>query len=175
MSLAERTREAVRGHPFLYQALRAGVVNYTAAARFLDLGADDDDAAGPSSGDPSVAEAPEEAVVAALRRYAADLPAYERPGTGTPVSMQSGLGRGDPDEALLVVGDTALAEGAGTLTGLLASGDVSADSLAHALGRLAAADIAVEAAGVGDGALVVVVERRSGADALRVVEDALAD
>lgn len=158
MTLAERTREAVRAHPFLHQALRAGVVNYTAAARFLDLGADDRDA-----------------VVAALRRYADDLPDYERPAAGVPVSMRSGLGHGAPDDALLVVGDTALVPDAGSLTGLLATGDVSPEVLAHALGRLSAADVAVEAAGVGDEALVVVVERRAGADALRVVEDALAD
>ena len=38
MTVAAETREAVRDHPFLETALRAGVVNYTAAARFLDVG-----------------------------------------------------------------------------------------------------------------------------------------
>ena len=35
MSLAAETREAVRTHPFLLDALRAGVVNYNAAAAWL--------------------------------------------------------------------------------------------------------------------------------------------
>lgn len=173
MSLAERTREAVRDHPFLYRGLQAGVVNYTAAARFLDLAADDQDAAGASSSEFAAADAPEEAVVAALRRYADDLPDHEPPTTGAPVSMESGLGRGDPAAALLVVGDTALVPDAGSLTGLLATGDVSPAALAEVLARLDTAGIAVVAAGVGEEALVVVVERRAGADALRAVEDAL--
>ena len=156
MSLASRTREAVRSHPFLYDGLRAGVVNYTAAARFLDLGADD-----------------EEAVVAALRRYAEDLPEYESDGTSARVSMESGLGDGDAEEALLTVGDTALAPGEGKLTGILATGGVDAAALAHVLNHLRAQGVAVTAAGVGGDALLVVVERRAGADAVRAVEAAL--
>ncbi|RXK49530.1 DUF7523 family protein [Halorientalis pallida] len=160
MSLASRTREAVRRHPFLYEALRAGVVNYTAAARYLDLGADD-----------------HEAVVAALRRYAEDLPEYDPVGTGARVSMESGLGEtdrdGDPAEALLAVGDTALVRGEGRLTGILATGDVDAEALAHVLGHLRAQGVTVRAAGVAGEALLVVVERRAGADAVRAVEAAL--
>lgn len=161
MSLAERTREAVRAHPFLYEGLRAGVLNYTAAARYLDLGADD-----------------REAVVAALRRYAEDLPDYEASGRNARVSMESGLGRIDAaDESaadpLLAVGDAAYATDGGSATGLLVTGDVDATTLRHVLGALAADDLAVEAAGVTDEALLVVVERRAGADAIRVVERAL--
>ncbi|MFT4958602.1 MAG: hypothetical protein ACI9EZ_001934, partial [Halobacteriales archaeon] len=51
MSLAERTREAARARPFLVEGLRAKVVNYTAAARFLDVDGEVD------------------AVATALRRY----------------------------------------------------------------------------------------------------------
>jgi len=157
MTLAERTREAVAAEPFLHAALRAGVVNYAAAARYLDVGADDRDA-----------------VVAALRRYAADLPARETVATDAPVSMQSGLGPADgDDDALLTVGDTSLAPGAGSLTAIVATGPVDADALRHVLGRLATADVVPTAAGVGTETLIVVVERRDGADALRVVEDAL--
>jgi hypothetical protein len=159
MSLASRTREAVRRHPFLHDGLRAGVVNYTAAARFLDLGADD-----------------REAVVAALRRYAEDLADYDPEGGDARVNMESGLGAveaEDAADALLRVGDTALVPGAGDLTGILATGDVDATALAHVLGHLEAEEVAVEAAGVGGGALLVVVERRAGADALRAVEGAL--
>jgi len=159
MSLAERTREAVRANPFLFEALRAGVCNYTAAARYLDLGADD-----------------EEAVVAALRRYAADLPDYHPAGRKARVSMESGLARADTDEGtdpLLAVGDTAFAAGGGSFTGLLVNGTVDATVLRHVLGGLAAEDITVEAAGATEDAAVVVVGRRDGADAVRVVERAL--
>ena len=106
MTVAAETRRAVRENPFLRDALRAGVVNYTAAARFLDVGAGD-----------------EEAVAAALRRYEADLPAYERPvpDTRVRVNMHSGLGPSDePDDALLRVGDTLLAPGGGDLTAVTA-------------------------------------------------------
>jgi hypothetical protein len=155
MSLAAATRDAVRERPFLYDALRAGVVNYTAAARLLDIEGDTD------------------AVATALRRFADELangPTHE---SQARVSMQSGLGRTEDTDALLAVGDTCLGSSAGSLTGIVASGDVSAAALGDTLGRLRAADISVEAAGVGDGTLVVVVKRRDGPDALRVVEAAV--
>jgi len=159
MTLAAETREAVRRRPFLHDALRAGVVNYSAAARYLDVDGETD------------------AVVAALRRYAADLPEYERPGADPPVSMHSGLGAvdapTDTNEAVLVVGDTALAPDAGSLTAIVATGEVGARDLRVALGRLETAGVVVEAAAVGDDSLVVVVGRRDGPDALRAVEDAL--
>ncbi|WP_136715767.1 DUF7523 family protein [Halorientalis salina] len=159
MSLAERTREAVRANPFLYEALRAGVVNYTAAARFLDLGVDD-----------------REAVVAALRRYAEDLPDYEGPGRDARVNMESGVGRADeadPDRALLTVGDTALVSGGGSLTAVLVTGDVDASTLGHVLSNLIAEDIDVEAAGTAGESLTVAVSRRAGPDAVRAVERAV--
>ena len=154
MSLAERTRAAVRRYPFLLAGLRAGVVNYAAAARFLDLGDED-------------------AVVAALRRFAADLDDFE-PATGrASVRMERGYGPADPAEAPLVVGDLALAPDAGAATAILASGEVSAPALARVLGCLEAADLEVTAAAVGADSLWVVVDGRAGPDALRVVEDAL--
>jgi hypothetical protein len=156
MTLAADTREAARRHPFLVDALRASVVNYTAAARFLAVDGETD------------------AVVAALRRFAEDLPDYERPGSDPPVSMQSGLGEGDPADALLVVGDLALVPDAGSLTAITAGGDADAGALRQVLGRLETAEVAVEAAAVGGGSLVVVVGRHDGPDAVRAVEDALA-
>jgi len=152
MSLAAATRDAVRERPFLYDALRAGVVNYTAAARTLDVDGDTD------------------AVATALRRFAEELSDGPVHDSEASVSMQSGLGRVETDDALLVVGDTRLGEGAGSLTGIVASGDVSGAALGDVLGRLRVVDIAVEAAGVGEGTLVVVVQRRDGPDALRAVE-----
>ncbi|PSQ50331.1 hypothetical protein BRD15_01865 [Halobacteriales archaeon SW_6_65_15] len=165
MSLAEATREAARRRPFLLGALRAGVVNYTAAARFLSEEID---------GDP-------ESVATALRRFAESLPDWEADDRSARVSMRSGLGEidgvdeGSADEAdpLLVIGDTALAPDAGSLTGVVATGEVDAAALAHALGLLDAAGVGVRAAGVTDEALVVAVERRDGPDAVRIVEDAL--
>jgi len=155
MTLAADTRAAVRRHPFLYDALRAGVCNYSATARFLDVDGETD------------------AVVAALRRYADDLPDYDPDGTVAAVSMRRNLGDGDTDDALLVVGDTALEPDAGSLTGLLATGDVDAAALRAVLGRCATEGVGVEAAGVGGDALVIAVDGRDGPDALRAVEDAL--
>lgn len=155
MSLAAATRDAVRERPFLYDALRAGVVNYTAAARTLDVEGDTD------------------AVATALRRFADELADGPGQESEARVSMRSGLGRVDDGAALLAVGDTRLADGAGSLTGIVATGDVSPAALGDVLGRLRAADIDAEAAGVGDETLVVVVERRAGPDALRVVEGAV--
>ncbi|AUG47663.1 hypothetical protein BVU17_09100 [Haloarcula taiwanensis] len=156
MSLAAATRDAVRERPFLYDALRAGVVNYTAAARTLDI---DGDA---------------EAVATALRRFAEELDDSPAHDSDARVSMQSGLGRVESPDAVSAivfrVGDAAFAEGAGSLTGIVATGDLSPPALAEVLGRLRAADVAVEAAGVTDDALVVVVGRRAGPDALRMVE-----
>jgi hypothetical protein len=153
VTLAADTRAAVDAHPFLYEALRAGVVNYSAAARFLDVG-----------------EGETDAVVAALRRYAEELPEYETDRTDPRVTMESGLGEGDPADALLAVGDTALVPNSGSLTGLLATGDVDVGTLRRALGRLETADVSVVAAGVAGNALLVVVDRRDGASALRLVE-----
>jgi hypothetical protein len=76
-------------------------------------------------------------------------------------------------EAVLAVGAAAFAPGSGSLTGVIATGDVDAAALAHVLSRLETADVSVVAAAVGGESLAVVVERRDGADALRVVEAAL--
>lgn len=155
MTLAADARAAAREHPFLLAGLRAGVVNYTAAARFLDV------------------DGEEEAVATALRRFAADLPTHDPEDRDVRVTMESGLGLVDGGDGLLAVGGAALAPEAGDLTGVLATGAVDADALAWTLDRLLAAGVDVEAAGCADEALVVAVPRRSGADAVRVVEAAL--
>ncbi|QSG15757.1 DUF7523 family protein [Halapricum desulfuricans] len=152
MSLAADTREAVRAHPFVYEGLRAGVLNYSAAARFLDVGETD-------------------AVAAALRRYAEELPERDAAERELRVTMHSGVGPAeDSDEPLLEVGETALAADGGDATAVVATGDVSPDLLGTVLGRFAAAEIAVEAAAVGSDTLVVVVGRRDGPDAVRLIE-----
>ncbi|MFW6382935.1 MAG: DUF7523 family protein, partial [Haloferacaceae archaeon] len=95
MSLAEETRAAVRRRPFLLAALRAGVVNYTAAARWLDEAVDGD----------------ADSVATALRRFAESLPAYDADSRDARVTMRSGLGEvavGDFSEALLAIGGVGL-------------------------------------------------------------------
>lgn len=153
MTVAAEARAAVREHPFLQTSLRAGIVNYTAAARFLDVGDID-------------------AVAAALRRYAEELDDYEPTDRRASVSMQSGVGRTDGD-GLVTIGDETFAPDGGDLTAIVATGEVDAAALEAVLGRLRTADTAVIAAAATDGTLVVVVDRRGGPDAVRAVEDAL--
>jgi energy-converting hydrogenase Eha subunit C len=166
MSLASETRRAVRDRPFLLAALRAGVVNYTAAADFLDL------------------DGEREAVATALRRFAEDLPPFDAEPRDVRVTMESGVGVVDADDRgsgtddhadpILQVGGSAVVDG-GSSTAVLATGAVDAAALAAVLNRLAATDDGVEvaAAGVCGESLLVVVGRRDGATALRTVEAAL--
>ncbi|WP_439026506.1 DUF7523 family protein [Haloarchaeobius sp. DT45] len=156
MTLARETRDAADDHPFLLSALRAGVVNYSAAARFLGVDGD------------------EEAVATALRRYADTMPAFETSDRDVRVTMQSGLGRVDADEeALLRVNGTGFGPAAGgESTAILATGEVDAGFCRRVLGRLETADVSVSALGFDADALVVLVERRQAANALRAVEAA---
>lgn len=165
MSLAAETRRAVDRHPFLRTALRAGVVNYTAAARYLDIDGEID------------------AIATALRRYAEELPAYETESRDVRVRMESGIGTlegGDErgtstaaDDALVTVGGTAFGPSGGDRTAIVATGGVDTAALAAVLARLSVEDISPTAAAVADGTLVVVVARLEGANALRAVEAAL--
>lgn len=155
MTKAAATRKAIDEHPFLRRALRAGVVNHAAAARFLDV------------------EGDEEAVAAAVRRYSEEVPAYETTTADGRVAMESGLG--PSEDGLLVVSGHGFAPGEGSLTALLANGAVDTRALAVALERLHVAGIEPEAAGVADDSLAVVVDRRDGPDALRLVENVLDD
>jgi hypothetical protein len=50
VTLAAEAREAVRRRPFLYDALGAGVVNYSAAARLLDVDGETDAVVGRRDG-----------------------------------------------------------------------------------------------------------------------------
>ena len=180
MSLAAETRAAVRARPWLLAALRAGVVNYTAAAASLNV-----------EGDP-------DAVATALRRFGDDLPPLAADARDVTVRMRSGVGvagadgddpgpTGDGPESdrgaaeddggpdpVASVGGTRILRGGGRLTAILADGDVDARALSSVVGRLNAENIVVDVAGVAGDRLVVVVPRADGANALRVVEDALA-
>lgn len=160
MSLASETRRAVDDHPFLLAALRAGVVNYTAAARYLDVDGETD------------------AVATAIRRYAEDLPAYETDARDVRVRMESGItpvsaDGSQPETALLAVGGTSFRTDGGDLTAIVATGGVDTTALAETLQHLSVEDITPIAAGVGEGAMMIIVEHLDGANALRAVEDGL--
>lgn len=161
MTLASETRAAVRSRPFLRAALAAGVVNYSAAARYLDVGE-------------------EEAVAAALRRYAEELPLPGDQPAEARVDMQSGFGAIDttatdtPDadtNGLLTVGDTAFVPERGEYTAIIATGALSVTHLTRVLARLDAESVSPTAAGGRDGYLVCLVDRRDGVDALRHIEN----
>ncbi|MFO7832929.1 MAG: hypothetical protein R6V31_02455 [Halohasta sp.] len=162
MSLAAATREAVRDRPALYEALAAGVVNYTAAADALDVDGD------------------REAIATALRRFAADLDPPDTEARSITVRLHS-----DPEtvEALLSV-DGATAGGSAETgdgraaetpaiddpTAVAVTGAVDARLLAAVLDRLRIAEVPVGGAGVVGESLVVVVPRREGSTALRLIE-----
>ncbi|MFA9415662.1 hypothetical protein [Natrinema sp. HArc-T2] len=159
MSLAAETRRAVDRRPFLRTALRAGVVNYTAAARSLAVDGETD------------------AIATALRRYADELPAHETDSRDVRVRMESGIGplegATDDADALVTVGGQAFGPVGSDRTAIVAAGDVDAVALATVLARLTVEELSPTAAGVAGDAMVIVVERREGANALRAVEDAL--
>ncbi|MFB6202646.1 MAG: hypothetical protein ABEI98_11645 [Halorhabdus sp.] len=155
MTVAERAREAARAHPFVHEALRAGVINYAAAARMLDVG-------------------DEEAVAAALRRYASELSGRASENLSAQVTMQSGIGRtNESEDALLAVGKDTFASGEGSLTAVLVTGEIDAWFTTTALARLTVEGIAVEAAGVTGNRFVVVVERRNGPETVQFLEEAI--
>lgn len=165
MSLAADTREAVRQRPTLYDALQAGILNYTAAADSLDIDGDTD------------------AIATALRRFGESLSTAdneEKPDRSMTVRMESGIDRVDTDAQLAVDGvrfdvDTAETQSAAadehsSLTAIHATGAVDSDMLATVLGRLRIADITIQAAGIRNNSLVIVVPRSSGSQTLRAVE-----
>ena len=146
-SLAAETRAAVDAHPFVRDALRAGILNYAAAARYLDV------------------EGEEEAIATALRRYEAELPAIGGSKREIRVRMASDV---DPD--LLVVDGERPVDADHPVTAITVTGAIDAEFLGTVLSRLAIEEIAVDGVGwSGDGA-VLLVPRRHGATALQVTE-----
>ena len=154
MTVAADTRAAVRARPFVHTALRAGILNYAAAAEFLGTGDTD-------------------AVAAALRRYGGELEPYEPTERRVSVSMRSGIARTEGGGGLLSVGGDAFAPDDGDLTAIVGTGDVTAADLETVLGRLRTANVEAVAAAGTEGHVAVVVGRRAGPDAVRLVEDAL--
>lgn len=151
MSLAAETREAVRERPVLYDALRAGVVNYTAAAETLDIDGD------------------REAIATALRRFTESL--SENADEPTDRSLTVRMDRSvDPDELDAVPSTVETAGVDDAVTTVRARGGVDAEMLATVCDRLRIAEIDILAASVAADLLVVVVPQRAGVDTLRTVE-----
>lgn len=151
MSLAADTREAVRERPVLYDALRAGVVNYTAAAETLDIDGD------------------REAIATALRRFTESL--SENTDEPTDRSLTVRMDRSvDPDELDAVPSTVETAGVDDAVTAVRARGGVDAEMLATVCDRLRIAEIDILAASVAADLLVVVVPQRAGVDTLRTVE-----
>lgn len=148
MSVAARTRRAAREDPALYDALRAGIVNYSAAARSLDV------------------EGDEESIATALRRFADELDPAEDGNRRVSVRLRRSV-------ALDSAGSGVDLDTDGDATAIEVTGDVDQIALEAVLGRFRTDDIEVSAASLAGETLVVVVEDRSGADALRAAEDAL--
>jgi hypothetical protein len=162
MSLAERTRDAAIDNPFLVDALRAGVTNYSAAARYLDV-----------DGDPN-------AVATALRRFADDLPERDPTAHDVRVTMERGVGHlpdsnaedAPASEVLLAAGGTAFGATDDRKTAVLATGDVDLAGVRAALDALAVRDVTVNALAHADDVLVVVLPRLDAANGLRAIEGA---
>ena len=156
MSLAEQTRSAVREQPFLFDALRAGVLNYTAAARFLEIDGDED------------------AIATALRRFGEELESYDEESVHATVTMQRrvGITEAPNPDALLQLGDVGV-EPDGPYTAISASGDVPPGALGCICQRLRAAGIELAAAAGVGGELSLVVDNDDAVDTLRIVEDAV--
>lgn len=168
MSVAAATREAVRDRPALFDALAAGVVNYTAAADTLAVDGD------------------REAIAAALRRFAAELADEESTRESTDrsitVRLHSDIAPHDCPDALLAVDGRGIGRsGAGSATtgtgvdtdgrtALRVTGDVDARLLAAVLDRLRIADVSVASTGLAAGTMVVVVPKRAGPTALQLIE-----
>lgn len=143
------------------------MVSYTTAAESLGIEGDRD------------------AVATALRRFEDDLSPADTETREVTVRMQSGVelagsdAEAGPDaagtEPLVSVGGERMVQGGGRLTAILVDGDVDAGALSAVVDRLGAENVVVDAAGVVGDRLVVVVPRSDGANALRLVEDAMAD
>lgn len=171
MTVAAATRAAVRNRPALYDALRAGVVNYTAAADSLDVDGERD------------------AIATALRRFADELadqpPASLQPtDRSVTVRLHSDIDPVDCSETLLAVDEVGISHPTNVSpannsvetegqTALRVTGAVDVRLLAATLDRLRIAEIPVEAAGIAAETMVIVVPRRDGPTAVQLVEAAV--
>ena len=155
MSIAERTRGEARKYPFLVEALRARILNYTAAARFLDIGDID-------------------AVAAALRRFADEVSTHEPVPGDVRLRMITGIGpTTDRENELLAIGDRVFAPESGDLTAIVADGHISMRAVTHILWQITEYQISVYACAFDEDRLIVTTDRNEGPAVLRIVEETL--
>ncbi|MFB6113179.1 MAG: hypothetical protein ABEJ58_03630 [Halodesulfurarchaeum sp.] len=159
-SLAAVTRDAVDQQPFLRRALRAGVLNVAATARYLDV-----------DGDP-------DSIATAIRRYGEELP----PLGGTDRNVRVTMTRLENDLPVHIDGET-FADGTrerrklesetdtNDAAAIQATGEVGPRFLGTVLHRLATEDVPVIETAMQESILVVVVPRRHGATTVRVLEE----
>ena len=152
MSVAAATREAIRAHPFLLDAMRLDILNFTAAARFLDVGET-------------------EAVAAALRRMSADLSPAHSTSDELRVRMDRGIEAVDREEALLQIGEVGFGRGDGPHTGITVTGASDARTVGTILLRLANADIELIAVASTSKQFILIVPSASAATTIRCVEE----
>lgn len=151
MSLASQTRETVKNHPCIHEALRAGVINYSAAARFLPIAGDT------------------EAIASALRRYEEQLASPTTQSRDVSISMhssypseQAGFSEENPSDI-----DTE------TVTWLCVSGNISPAFVGSLLLGCKSHEIPIHAVSANEGTAVICVPRSTGAAALRCIENVL--
>lgn len=147
-SIAAETRRAIDERPSFRKALRAGVLNYTAAARLLDV-----------EGDTG-------AVASALRRYEAELPEFTAPDRSVRVRMERAV---SADTLTIFESRPAAAEP----TAIALEGDLDATLFARVLSSLSAGDLPVVGAGQVDDQGIVLVDGTDASQALRLVEAAI--
>jgi len=153
-----------RARPFVLDALRAGVLNHSAAAAWLA------DEAG-LDGDP-------DAIATALRRFREELSDYATADRAASVSMRSRWGSSTATASKTPTPSSAsVAQRSSRRVVTPRFSQLGRSTLRRSRrssAGFAAADVAVEAAGVAGETLVVVVGRRDGAIAVRIAEASLA-
>ncbi|MBS3760415.1 DUF7523 family protein [Halodesulfurarchaeum sp.] len=147
-SIAAETRRAVDTMPYLRYALRAGVVNYTEAARQLDIAAETG------------------AVASALRRYAAELPPLETSERTVRVRMEREVSAADTDIS-------AVGQEATDRTIITLEGEIDAGRFGRVLSALGPTGVTVRGAEFASETGSVLVDQGDGSTALRSVEAVL--
>lgn len=151
MTVAEETRTKLEAHHFLYLGLRAGVLNYSAVARFLES----EDI---------------ETAAAALRRYSESVDSFSTDTIDSTIRMHSGVSPGS-SEPVVTIGRTEYGGSGGEFTALVSNSQIGSGPLGAILQRLDIVGISVEAVSSDSEGFAVVVPRTDGPAALRCIEE----
>lgn len=148
MSLAARTREILKLFPCIHEALRVGVINYTAAARYLPITGDN------------------EAVASALRRYSEQLSSETNDSRDVTITMHSEF----PSDSDTSLPDNPPNSPEDPITWLLISGEIEPWFFGYLLLSCHTNDIAVHDVYALDSLGVIGVPKPAAATALRCIE-----